>query len=94
VSTKGGSEPRWRADGKELYFLSPDGRLMAVSVKIDGATFEAGTPLALFETSARSNTRVGWAYDVTRDGERFILLESAGAPQINLLINWQAALSR
>ncbi len=48
VSTAGGVAPRWRADGKELYFLAPDATLMAVPVTAAGTSFEAGTPVALF----------------------------------------------
>jgi hypothetical protein len=43
-------EPRWRADGKELYFIAPDGKLMAVPVMAAGSTFAAGTPVPLFQT--------------------------------------------
>src|SRR5262249_55575050 len=47
VSTGGGTQPRWRADGKELYFIAPDGKLMAASIA-EGATFTAEAPIALF----------------------------------------------
>jgi len=47
VSTGGGIQPRWRADGKELYFIAPDGKLMAASVTAAGVTFAAGTPVAI-----------------------------------------------
>ena len=50
VSTAGGVAPRWRADGKELYFLAPDATMMAVPVTAAGTSFEAGTPVALFPT--------------------------------------------
>ena len=53
VSTGGGIGPRWRGDGKELFYHAPDGKLMAVPVK-SGASFEAGAPVALFEF------RAGW----------------------------------
>ena len=50
VSTSGGVSPRWRSDGKELYFLAPDTTMMAVPVTAAGTSFEAGTPVALFPT--------------------------------------------
>jgi Tol biopolymer transport system component len=97
ISTNGGSEPRWRADGKELYYLSPDRRLMAVSVKADGPVFEAGPPVPLFETTARPLANLGWSYDVTPDGQRFILMEPAtetSTAPIVVVVNWQAGLKR
>src|SRR5207249_3068312 len=47
VSVGGGTEPRWRRDGKEMYFIAPDKKVMALPVKL-GATFEAGAPKELF----------------------------------------------
>jgi Tol biopolymer transport system component len=49
VTRNGGTEPRWRRDGRELFYLAPDGKLMAVPIK-SGDTFEAGTEAALFQT--------------------------------------------
>ena len=53
VSTAGGSEPRWRRDGKELFYLAPDGKMMAVDVKA-GSTFEAGVARPLFQVAGGS----------------------------------------
>ena len=55
VSRGGGEEPRWRADGKELFFVSPEGKLMAASVKL-GGSFEAMTPTTLFQTRRRQRS--------------------------------------
>jgi len=90
ISTTGGTQPRWRADGMELYFIAPDGKLMAVPVTAPGATFEAGTPVALFPT------RIGTPiikpdYAVSRDG-RFLInqtVEEATAMPITLILNWK-----
>jgi len=97
VSTGGGTQPRWRADGKELYFIAPDGNLMAAPVTTHSekgaTTFEVGTPVALFptriaggvETSARAN------YAVSRDG-RFLInqeVEESTAAPITLILNWK-----
>ena len=92
VSTSGGSQPRWRGDGKELYYLSQDLRMMAVSVRTDGPAFQAGTPAALFPVKAGSSGLFTSNYDVTRDGQRFIvedLPEDAAAKPMTLVIHWQ-----
>jgi Tol biopolymer transport system component len=91
VSIAGGSYPVWRADGKELYFLSPAGGMMAVPIAVSGATFEPGTPVRLFPTRIQGGGAdpVGRQYDVARDG-RFLIntvLDTAAAP-ITLIQNW------
>lgn len=92
VSTAGGGDPRWRRDGRELYYLAPDGALMAAPITVTGATLAPGAPVALFPTrivGGGTDTSLGWNYDVTRDG-RFLIntvLEEAAAP-ITLLMNW------
>jgi eukaryotic-like serine/threonine-protein kinase len=92
VSTSGGVRPRWRSDGKELYYIAPDGRLMAVPIAVSGSTFKPGTPVALFQTRiVGGGTNVsGQQYDVAPDG-RFLIntsMEDAGLP-ITLLLNWK-----
>jgi len=97
VSRGGGTEPRWRADGKEIFYLSPSGMLIAVPVNGE-TTFATGQPAPLFQIRGRapiSSTDV-FTYDVARDGKRFlvnryvkpehvqpltILLHAAGDPQ-------------
>ncbi len=93
VSTGGGVAPRWRADGKELYFLAPDATLMAAPVTAAGASFEAGTPVALFQTRIVGGGTVRTSrpqYAVARDG-RFLINQPVGdattAP-ITLMLNW------
>ena len=95
VSRSGGTQVRWRADGKELYFVAADGKLMAAPITIapraDGSTFEAGAPVSLFQTQilpTAVSTRVQYA--VSRDG-RFLIsqpAESATTP-ITLILNWK-----
>ncbi len=94
ISTAGGVYPRWSRDGKELYFIAPDAKMMAVPIDATAATLEAGAPAALFQTRrlggglnviARSHQ-----YHITRDG-RFLInvdVESSAAP-ITLLLNWK-----
>jgi eukaryotic-like serine/threonine-protein kinase len=74
VSRGGGTEPRWRADGKEIFYMDPKGMLTAVPVMADG-TFSPGAPSPLFQTHGRSpisSTDV-FTYDVTKDGKRFLV---------------------
>ena len=97
VSLSGGAEPRWRGDGGELYYLSLDGRMMAVAVQAGGGHFEASTPRPLFETPAESSSNIIWDYDVTRDGQRFIISEPAAGGEtrpLSVLLNWQAGVKR
>ena len=74
VSRGGGMEPRWRGDGKELFYIGPHRELTAVEVKA-GETFSAGAPMKLFPFQARamiSSTDL-FTYDVTKDGTKFIV---------------------
>jgi len=74
VSRGGGTEPRWRADGKEIFYIAPGGMLTAVSVSTIGS-FATGTPTALFQFHGRaviSSTDV-FSYDVSKDGKRFLV---------------------
>jgi eukaryotic-like serine/threonine-protein kinase len=74
VSRGGGTEPRWRGDGKEIFYINPKGMLVAVPVSISG-TFTAGAPSPLFAVHARaaiSSTDL-FTYDVARDGKRFLV---------------------
>jgi eukaryotic-like serine/threonine-protein kinase len=89
VSRGGGTAPRWRGDGRELFYLAPNGKIMTVDVKADHE-FDIGTPAALFQTPP--GAVVG---DVTADGKRFLLATpvgpSASAP-FTVVLNWTAAL--
>ncbi len=93
VSNGGGSRPRWRRDGKELFYLTADAKLMAVEVKAAGATLEAGQPRELFQTSAANLAFYTDLYDVTGDGKRFLVnsaLEETAAAPITVVENWAA----
>jgi len=90
LSTAGGTAPRWRADGRELFYLAPDGKLMAVFVDGTSPAFHVGDVRPLFQT------RLGgprWTYDVAGNGQRFLVNtlrdESAAAP-LTLVVNWPA----
>jgi Tol biopolymer transport system component len=76
VSREGGTEPRWRADGKEIFYIGQTGTLMAVPVEA-GATFSSGAPTPLFQIRGRapiSSTDL-FTYDVAKDGQRFLVNE-------------------
>jgi Tol biopolymer transport system component len=93
VSTNGGAEPRWRADAKELYFIAPDGNLMAVSIVASGSTFEPGKSEILFPTQIRTTSVTGIRpqYAVSRDG-RFLMNQAAqksSSAPIMLILNWK-----
>jgi hypothetical protein len=74
VSRGGGTEPRWRGDGKELFYVAPGGMLTAVPVSGE-ETFSSGTPASLFQLHARSpiSSTDLFTYDVSKDGTRFIV---------------------
>ena len=96
VSTTGGVTPRWRADGKELYFLAPDATMMAVPVTAVGTSFTAGAPVALFPTRSVDGGTLAInrpQYAVARDG-RFLInqpVADATAAPITLVLNWNAS---
>jgi Tol biopolymer transport system component len=97
ISSKGGSEPTWRGDGKELFYRARDGSLMAVTIKA-GATLEVGAPAELFKARmARRGPGYETSYTVTRDGQRFLMStvtdESTSVPT-KVVLNWRAALRR
>ncbi len=85
VSAAGGSVPLWRRDGRELYFIGADQRLMAVAVD-PGKSFHAGAPAPLF---AGTLPRDRASLDVTPDGQRFLLVTAAPAPiAVRLVLGW------
>ncbi|HEU0175536.1 MAG TPA: protein kinase [Blastocatellia bacterium] len=90
VSTNGGHHPQWRGDGKELFYCSTDGKLMAVDVK-RGDAFEAGLPKTLFNLA---EAKVYYAdYAATADGRRFLFVRKLqeGSPSpFSVVVNWTA----
>ena len=90
ISNAGGTQPRWRRDGKELFYVSTDRQVMAVPMAL-GARVEAGTPQALFPAVGLTG------YGPARDGQRFLVnvpagAEGAAAPPITVVLNWTAGL--
>jgi eukaryotic-like serine/threonine-protein kinase len=107
VSPAGGSQPRWRSDGNELFYVAADARLMAVPIRAtpDGRAVDAGTPLALFPTRLAFGagiTLAGWQsralYAVARDG-RFLMnvnadTAAAYVAPLTVVLNWDTGLKR
>jgi Tol biopolymer transport system component/predicted Ser/Thr protein kinase len=99
VSNGGGSQPRWSHDGKELFYFARDNTLMAVSVTTTGGTFQPSVPKPLFRApvlgGAGGGTGVAWRWDVSPDGQRFLIntaLEEATAAPVTVVLNWQSVL--
>ena len=96
ISTSGGSQPRWRRDGKELFFISEDGRLMAARLSA-GDTLDVQPPELLPIAVERDITGWRYTYDVAEDGQRFLAIRSAGAdptPSTMVMVNWAAGLRK
>ena len=98
ISTTGGEQPRWRGDGRELFYLSLDGRMMGVPVST-GASFSSGAPVALFQANPAvpvSYLNI-FGYAVTRDGQRF-LINTVMKPEeripISVVLNWDVGMKR
>jgi hypothetical protein len=103
VSIGGGEQPRWRGDGRELFFLRADGKLMAVAVTVVAGTkpsFEVGVPQPLFEAHLVQPppANLYWEYDVTSDGKRFLLDTPVASPEstplLNVVVNWDRGLKK
>ena len=91
VSRGGGTEPRWRGDGKEIFYIATDGMLTEVPISAQGM-FSTGTPAALFQIQGRapiSSTDV-FTYDVAKDGKRFLVnryVKPEHVPPLTILLN-------
>ena len=99
ISTDGGAQPRWRRDGKELFYIAPDRRMMTVKIqqKLDAqGVLDVGEPEPLFQTHARGPLVSSWIeYAVTANGQRFLICETERMdPSMTVLLNWTAALGR
>jgi serine/threonine protein kinase/Tol biopolymer transport system component len=94
VSVAGGTLPRWRTDGKELFYLDLGGRLMASEVNIKGSEAEVGTVRPLFGPLPNGN---GYQYAPSADGRHFLAVvpnDQAAAEPLTLIQNWPATLKK
>jgi len=88
----GGAQIRWRGDMTELYYIAPDKKLMCVPLTKRDGTIEPGNPFELFQTRIVEPTLVLFQYDVTRDGEEFLinsLPRADAAAPLSLIVNWE-----
>jgi hypothetical protein len=97
VSTGGGRWPRWASDARELFYVSPDNRLMAVAVDAAADRLEIAVPRPLFAIRPRPPVRLdAYPYDVSPDGQRFVvntLVEETASSAITLVLNWTHGLT-
>jgi serine/threonine protein kinase len=98
VSNGGGEQPRWRGDGKEIFYLAADGKIMSVPVN-EGANFDPGAPAELFQANAKQpvSTSEQVSYDVTHDGQRFLVntrVKNGEVQPMSIVLNWGAELKR
>ena len=88
-------QPRWRRNGKELFYISPDSKMMEVEVKTQ-PVFQAGTPQPFFQTDlVDTGIRTGpMSWDLAPDGNRFLIISAASSDATSLTVelNWRAAL--
>jgi Tol biopolymer transport system component len=96
VSDNGGADLKWRSDGKELYYETSEGSIMAAEIRTGPRGIESGTPRRLF--SAAIQSVVLHSFDATADGQRFLLLMQPAGTQadspLTVVLNWQAALRK
>jgi eukaryotic-like serine/threonine-protein kinase len=94
ISTTGGDYPAWSADGRELFYITPDGKMMAAPLKTAAGSLEVGQPKELFDTRLRETDNF-FSFAVSKDG-RFLIpstLNELSAP-LTLVLNWPAALKK
>ena len=103
VTAGGGLYPTWRHDGRELYYVAIDGKLMAVSVKEDGDRLDFGTSTVLFQAPIKvPSTSTVFNYDVSPDGNRFVFISNNNtnpanpndSDKLSVVLNWTAALHK
>ena len=96
ISVGGGTEPQWRRDGRELFYLAANDMLMAVDVRA-GESWQAGRPKALFRTHTPRTEGPRNRYAVAADGERFVIdsiIDGENQEPMTVLVNWPATLKR
>jgi DNA-binding winged helix-turn-helix (wHTH) protein len=94
VSRAGGAQPRWSRDGRRLFFIAPDRKLMEVELEVAGGRLSAGVPRALFQTRIVAQRYVLFQFDVTGDGSRFLVNSLRPGVPLTLVTNWPRALGR
>ncbi len=94
VSTGGGTRAKWRRDGKEIFYLADDDKIMAAEIRVKGTAIEVGAVKPLFQTRPQ---RPGAIYDAASDGQRFLVntavVEQSASP-VTLVVNWPAGVKK
>ena len=96
ISIGGGTQPAWRADGKEIFYVAADRKMMSVSVVQSGASLKLSLPKPLFPTRLEFGSFLR-QYDVSADGRRFLLaqpLEESASVPITVIVNWPELLKK
>lgn len=89
VSLDGGSEPRWAGTGRELFYRTPRGEIVSRRVDAIGETFRLENPEVLFDASGYRADPLHYGYDVTPDGQRFVMIASnRSASRLVVVVNW------
>jgi Tol biopolymer transport system component len=94
ISTAGGQQPRWRRDGREIFYVAGGSRLMAATINAQGASVKVGAAEPLFTIRPRAG--LGAVYDVAPDGQRFLVNALVDVPEapVTLVVNWMAGLKK
>jgi hypothetical protein len=94
ISLAGGLAPRWRPDGKEIFYLAPDGKIMSAAVTVNADALEVGEVRPLFGPVALAE--IGYHYDVSADGQRFLIVPppQVSSQGITVVQNWTAGLKK
>jgi eukaryotic-like serine/threonine-protein kinase len=95
VSTAGGRFPRWRHDGKELFYISLDNKIMSAEIASAGESFAVGKLTPLFSVNPAFTS--GWPYDVSADGKKFVIdtqVAQNSTQPLTLVLNWPALLKK
>jgi serine/threonine protein kinase/WD40 repeat protein len=95
VSTAGGRFPRWRHDGRELFYISLDNKIISAEIAVQGTSLVIGKVTPLFQANPVSSA--GWTYDVSSDGKKLVVVSEANektAEPLTLISNWPALLKK
>jgi hypothetical protein len=94
ISSQGAAQPRWSRDGKKLYFIAPDRKLLEVAIDTRGGVLLPSAPRLLFQTRIIAPNFVLFQYDVAPDDSRFLINSLRPEAPLTLLGNWQSVLQK
>jgi serine/threonine protein kinase/Tol biopolymer transport system component len=97
VSSTGGQQPTWQQDGKRLFYVSPANELMSVDLTSATSALQVGNPQRLFTNGSLQSTGVGYGYDVSHDGKRFLVavpVDTESRDSVSVVLNWWLKLAR